>query len=50
MEEIPDEDYTINGQALPEGVPALLMTNEELEALQKGEELDVENKNEAKND
>ena len=37
MEEVPDDDRKNNGRTIPEGVPALLMTDEEFNTLQQGE-------------
>lgn len=41
MEEVPDEGHNINRLTLPEGVPALLMTNKEFDTLQEGERLAI---------
>src|SRR5882757_9859600 len=37
MEEIPDDDNKRNKRTLPEGVPELLMKDEEFKTLQQGE-------------
>ena len=45
MEEIPDEDNKDNQCVMPEGVPALLMTEEGLKTLQQGEKQALKTKN-----